>query len=155
MNAELLCEDKKFINSQMNNIPKYFYGFFSKDEIKSDLYITICNLAANSKKVIKKENLFFYVRTCFLNTLKNSLRDKQYYSDKHYSLEYANNVTYEMQPFHEVELHAYLSSLPEELLSDLTEFALGQKNKEEIVANPSFKKINVDRILDKLDNLIG
>ncbi len=155
MNAETICRDKRFINSQMRNIPKYFYGYFSKDEIKSDLYFTICNLICNGTKTIKKENLFFYVRTCFINTLRNSLRDKQYFTDKHCSLEYANNVTYEIQPFHELELQAYLQSLPEELLSDLTQFALGQKNKEEIVSNPSFKKINIDRILDKLDALVG
>lgn len=154
MNVETICLDKKFINSQMRNIPKYFYGFLSKEEIKSDLYFTICKLS-NSRVKIATNNLFFYIRTCFINTLKKSIRDKQYYAEKHCSLDYAYNKTYEVELETNVALCAYLQTLPEQLLNDLTEFVLGKKNKEEIIANPSLKKINVNRVLEKLDYLLG
>ena len=154
MNAETLCSDKKFISAQMRSLPKYVYGFLSKDEIKSDLYLTICK-AVNTKNKIPASSVFNYIRCCFLNTLKNSIRDQQQYASKHCSLECAYNQTYTPKDQDEAVLHAYLTSLPDTLLGELTEFALGKKNKEEIIANPSLNKLNVDRVLEKLDCLLG
>lgn len=154
MNAETLCNDKKFIASQMRSLPKYIYGFLSKDEIKSDLFLTIYNVV-NSKAKIAPSKIFNYIRCCFLNTLKNSIRDQQQYASKHYPLEYAHNLTYVEKDEEEAELCAYLTSLPDFLLGELTEFALGKKNKEEIIANPSLNGLNVDRVLEKLDCLLG
>lgn len=154
MNAETLCNNKKFISAQMRSLPKYIYGFLSKDEIKSDLYLTIFR-ALNSKYKITPSNLFNYIRCCFINTLRNSIRDQQQYASKHCSLEYAYNSTYVEKNEEEAELCAYLSSLSDTLLNELTEFALGKKNKEEIIANPSLNKLNVDRVLEKLDYLLS
>lgn len=154
MNAETICNDKKFIAAQMRSLPKYVYGFLSKDEIKSDLYLTICRVM-NAKVKVAPSNIFKYIRCSFLNTLKNSIRDQQQYATKHCSLEYAYNQTYTPKDQDEAVLHAYLTSLPDTLLGELTEFALGKKNKEEIIANPYLSGLNVDRVLEKLDHLLG
>ena len=153
MNAETLYRDKKFVNAQLSSVPRYFWGQLSPDEIKSDLALAICTCVKTFDST-KSNNIAPYIRRSFINNIKNTLRDKQFIKESEAPLEAAYSHTYEDQPIEKRELIAYLSSLPNTLLSDLTEFVLGKKNKEEIVSNPSFKKINIDRILSKLDGLL-
>lgn len=153
MNAEKLYIDDKFISDQLKFVPKYFRDQISKDEIKSDLALAICACAKYFDPK-KGKNISPYVRLSFMRNLQKTVRDKQFYLDSEAPLEAANNLTYEDKPTENIELITYLSLLPNDLLGELTEFALGKKNKEEIVSNPSFKKLNINRIIEKLDQLV-
>ena len=153
MNAEKLYTDNKFISDQLKSVPKYFRDQISKDEIKSDLALAICACVKQFDPK-KGKNISPYIRLSFMRNLQKTVRDKQFYLDSEAPLEAANSLTYEDKPRENIELITYLSSLPNDLLGELTEFALGKKNKEEIVSNPSFKKLNINRIIEKLDQLV-
>lgn len=153
MNAEELYTNKKFISDQLKSVPKFFSDQMSKDEIKSDLALAICACVKQFDPQ-KGKNISPYVRRSFIRNLQHTLRNKQFFLDIEAPIEAAYNFTYEDKQNESMELTAYLSTLPNDLLGELTEFALGKKNKEEIVANPSFKKLNINRIIEKLDQLV-
>tara|TARA_R110000868_G_scaffold27008_1_gene103256 strand:- start:25 stop:483 length:459 start_codon:yes stop_codon:yes gene_type:complete len=147
-----ICEDNKFILKQLKYVPYIYRSSLSDDEIRSELNIAMVNCCKGFDP--KKGSIFPYVQRAFFNGMKNLFRDKSFYSQSEVSLSEAYSVTYtEEEPEH-LELIVYLSSLPNELLVDLTEFALGKKNKEEIVSNPSFFKLDVSRVIEKLDFLL-
>lgn len=147
-----LCEDKSFISKQLKYVPYFYRSSLEKDEIRSELNMAIIKCCKHFDP--KKGKIFPYVQRAFLNGLKKLANDKSFYSSVEVGLDEAYSVTYmDKEPEH-LELLAYLSSLPNDLLEDLTQFALGKKNKEEIVSNPSFFKLDVERVIEKLDFLL-
>lgn len=152
MNADTLYSNKSFISKQLKYVPFYFRSYLSKEEIRSELNMAIVNCCKTYNP--KKGDIFPYVRTAFLNRMKNLARDKSFYEQSEVSLSAAYDMTYEEKDPEYVELLTYLSSLPNELLEDLTLFVLGKKNKEQVVSNPSFVRLNVDRVIQKLDFIL-
>lgn len=152
--VEYFYSDKKFIAKQLKYLPHYIKSQLSKDEIMSDLNVTLCNCATGFNPDKCGGNAFPYVRKAFLNNLHKTLRDKQFFEETEAPLESAYGITYIPEEPEEYELMAYLSSLPDILLESLTEFALGKKNKQELIDSPCFIKMDIDRILDKLDALV-
>lgn len=152
MIIDSLCNDNKFISKQLKYVPYIYRTSLSSDEIRSELNMAM--VQCSKKFDPKKGNIFPYVQRAFFNGMNNLFKIKSFNKESEVSLSFASQVSYtEEEPEH-LELMAYLSSLPDELLNDLTEFALGKKNKEEIVSNPSFKMLNVERVIEKLDFLI-
>lgn len=152
--VEYFCSDKKLINKLIKYLPHYIKSQLSKDEIVSDLNITLCNCAIGFNPEACNGNAFPYVRRAFINNLNKTLRDKQFFAESEAPLEAAYGMTYTQEEPEEHELMAYISSLPDILLESLTEFALGKKNKQELIDSPCFARMDIDRILDKLDALV-
>ena len=153
MNAEQLYTNSQFISEQLKKVPKYFRDQMSTDEIRSDLSLAICSCVRFFDPE-KGSDIFPYIRKSFIRNLQRTLKDKQFYQETEAPLEAAANITYEDQKLENAELLAYLSSLPNNLLGELTEFVLGKKKKEEIIDNPSNRKLNINRILYQLDQLV-
>ena len=153
MLTESLINDKNFIRKQLKYVPKKFWIFLSRDEIESELNLAIFNCSKTYN--IKLGTMFGFVKHAFINNLNNALRDKSFYMEMEVPISAAYNMQCKEESRDSIELMSYISELPTELVIALTDFLLGQKNKEEIVSNPSFKKINVDRILSKLDSFFS
>ena len=152
MNADTLYSNKQFLSKILKSVPYIYRSNLSEDEIRSELNMAIVNCCRNFNP--KRGNIFPYVRTAFFNGLKNLFRNKSFNEQAEVSLSAAYDLTYEEKDPEYIELITYLSSLPVDLLEDLTQFALGKKNKEQVVSNPSFIKLNVDRIIQKLDFIL-
>lgn len=151
-NTAVLCKDNKFISKQLKYVPYIYRSSLSEDEIRSELNMAIVNCCQRFNS--KRGHIFPYVQRAFFNGMKNLFRNKSFYEQSEAPLEAAYGMTYTAEEPEHLELMAYLSSLPDELLADLTEFVLGKKNKEQIVSNPSFAKLDVDRIIQKLDFIL-
>lgn len=152
LTVEDLCCNKQFINDQIKRTPHWMKSKLTNNEIRSELNLAICTCIKTFNS--KRGNIFGYVRSVFINNMRRAIRNNQFFTDIEAPLDAAYGLTYKEKEPEEIELLAYLSSLPDPLLESLTEFVMGKKNKDEIVSNPSFKKLNIDRIIDKLDSLL-
>lgn len=148
-----LIRNYGFISGQLRMVPKMFYNYMSHEEIKSELYITIGRCV--EKFDPKRGNIFFFVKKSLFNALKRIIEDQRYYSDTEVPIEYAYGLTYETKNESEQELLAYLSSFPDDVLNELTDFVLGKKNKDELKKSPPFERIDVERIISSLDSLVS
>jgi len=153
-NPETILFNSEFIKSQMRQVPSIYWANLSKEEIKSELDLTICNCCKYYDP--NRGPLFYYVKRSFHNALRRLLDTMNYQRKFEVPLEYAYGASYETKEVQEQEssLMAYLKDLPSDLIPELTDFVLGKKNKEELTSNPSFKKVNIDRILSNLDHLL-
>jgi hypothetical protein len=151
-NPEVIVNDKVFISNQMKYVPYRFKEFLSQEEIRAELNFTIVN--CSKKFNPRRGTIFNYVQRSFINNLNTLARDRSFFYETEAPISAAFDMTYTENNPEEAELMAYLHSLPVDLLTDLTDFVLGKKNKEEIIANPSFQRINIDRVIENLDCLI-
>ena len=152
MNAASLINDKKFVKDQLRNVRKSTRSILSKDEIQSDLHMAIVNCAERFDP--KKGDIFTYVRYSFFNMMRRSVADRLFLNSVEAPLEAAFDRTYEDNDPEDYSLRAYISTMPQELVEGLTDLVLGKKTKDDLLSKPSFQKINIDRILEKLDGII-
>lgn len=150
MKAETLISDKNFVKSLMTRVPNMFFANFNSDEIKSEVYLAIYKAAPIFNP--QKGRMVNFVYSILINQLNNKLRENIEIRQNEVPLEAAYSKTYMGEQDSHTELLAYFRTLPSEWLSDLTEFVLGKKKKEEIAISndPSF-----ERVLNKIDSLIA
>lgn len=151
MKPEQLVVDRNLIKSIMKGIPKMFFSTFSPDEIRSEIYFAIYK--ANNKFDPKKGRLINFVSRIVVNALNKKLVEHIQIRQNECPLEAAYSKTYTQSYESDCDLTllAYFRTLPEEWITELTEFVLGKKKKEEIAISndPSF-----ERVLSKIDCLI-
>lgn len=140
--------NKKFTNGIIRSLPKVFHDVFTWDEIQSEVYFAIVNSSKSYDS--KKTGVFNFVRHNTINLLNVKLRKLLMVREREVPIEAAYEKSYSTN-HNDVELLAYFRTLPTEWLSELTEFVLGKKKKEEIAISndPSF-----DRVLEKIDMMV-
>jgi hypothetical protein len=147
-----LLKNKTFINSQLMYIRPVAWNVMSRSEIMSDLNLAIIDCCR--KYDPSKGKMFNYVQAAFRNILNASINNRLFFLNSEVELSYASEISYSEQEPDDVGLHTYIASLPEELITDLQQLVLGKIKKDDLQSNPSYRKMNIDRILEKLDGII-
>jgi len=150
---EKLAKDKAFISRQICKLPNRIKSAFPFSEMRAELFYLL--VKALPKFDENKGALGDYIQVVFYRSMQKLFQEKMDRNKTERSISAAGSLYYnDHNKDGNQELYAYLSSLPEALLSDLTEFALGKKNRAEIISNPAHIKVDVDRVLSKLDALV-
>lgn len=149
MKVENLINDKNFMNSIYGRVPSMFFSNFSSDEIISEIHFAI--LKGSKTFNPQKGRAINFVYSILINQLNKKIREAITIKQNEVSLDLAYDNTYLENQDDHTELLAYFRTLPTEWLTELTEFALGKKKKEEIAISndPSF-----ERVLNKIDRLV-
>lgn len=152
MTPEKLIEDKNFISAVLKSVPWKISNNFSKDEIKSELYMTLCICCKNYDPMFGK--LKNYVVAALCNNLISELKKKEKQKAIERPLEYAENLTYTLN-FEDSNFKEYIKGLPQHFVEDLTKFALGKIKKEDLL-KPSYgiDAVVLERILRKIDSYL-
>lgn len=147
-----LLKNKAFVNSQLAYIRPVAWNIMSRSEIMSDLNLAIVDCCRKYDPT--KGRIFNYVQAAFRNILNASINDRLFFFNSEVDLSYADQLSYSEPEPDDVGLHAYIASLPEDLIADLQQLVLGKIKKDDLEKRPSYRKINIDRVLEKLDGII-
>lgn len=152
MTPEKLVADKNFVGAVLRSIPWNISSNFTSDDLKSELYMTLCICCKNYDPHLGK--LKNYVVSALCNNLITELNKRDRISYYERPLEVASNASYSLD-FEDSYFREYVKDLPPKFVEDLTQFVLGKTKKEDLLKSSyGLDDVVLERILAKLDSYL-
>lgn len=152
MTPDKLVADKNFVGAVLRSIPYNISNNFTTDDLRSELYMTLCVCCKNYDPHIGK--LKNYVVSALCNNLLTELKKREKIAYYERPLEAACNSSYSLD-FEDSHFREYLKDMPKKFVEDLTQFVLGKTKKEDLLKSSyGMDSVVLERILDKLDSYL-
>lgn len=152
MTPDKLVADKNFVGAVLRSIPYNISNNFTTDDLRSELYMTLCVCCKNYDPHIGK--LKNYVVSALCNNLLTELKKREKIAYYERPLEAACNSSYSLD-FEDSHFREYLKDMPKKFVEDLTQFVLGKTKKEDLLKSSyGMDSVVLERILDKVDSYL-